>query len=138
MTEAEWLPTEYQSELLKFVRGEASERKLRLFACAVTRREWRWLIRKRNRSAVEAAERFADGLATQEEMKQAAEGAYDNSRSWALALLREGFRFEDDGGDVCRLDVVTPAGRASRRVTRREVEERGLEAPVAEVRARGC
>jgi hypothetical protein len=82
MTKEEWLTNKYQSELLNLVRDKASERKLRLFACAVTRREWQWLIRKRNRTAVEVAERFADGLATREELKKAADGAFDNLDSW--------------------------------------------------------
>src|SRR5262245_44792746 len=56
MTEAEWLTTENQSELLTFIRGKVSARKLRLLAYAVTRREWQWRIRKRNRHAVEMAE----------------------------------------------------------------------------------
>src|SRR4051794_21388092 len=81
MTEAEWLACQHQSELLKLVRGRASERKPRLFACAVVRREWRWL-KKRNRHAVEVAERFADGLATRDELKKAGDGAFANMRSW--------------------------------------------------------
>jgi hypothetical protein len=82
MTEAEWLNSQNQLDLLKFIRGQASERKLRLFACAAIRREWEWLIRKRNRSAVEVAERFADGLAPQSEMKKARGRAFDKYESW--------------------------------------------------------
>ena len=56
MTEAEWLFSHYQSELLKLVRGGASERKRRLFSCAVVRCDWKWL-KRRNQRAVEVAGR---------------------------------------------------------------------------------
>jgi hypothetical protein len=82
VTEAEWLNTENQLDQLKYVRGKASERKLRLFACAVVRCAWKWLIRKRNRQAVETAERFADGLATEAELKEARGRAFDNYQAW--------------------------------------------------------
>jgi hypothetical protein len=37
MTEAEWLACAYPMEMLKFLTGKASDRKLRLFACAYAR-----------------------------------------------------------------------------------------------------
>jgi hypothetical protein len=82
MTEAEWLSCESQHTLLTYVRGRASDRKARLFACAVVRREWQWLIRKWNQRAVEVAEELADGLATRAEMKKAAGRAFDNYEAW--------------------------------------------------------
>jgi hypothetical protein len=44
-----------------------AERKLRLFGCACCRRMWPLLNRKKLRHAIEVAERFADGLASDEE-----------------------------------------------------------------------
>ncbi|VTR96030.1 Uncharacterized protein OS=Sorangium cellulosum (strain So ce56) GN=sce5710 PE=4 SV=1 [Gemmata massiliana] len=73
MTEAEWLACQSTEMLLTQFDGQATERKFRLFACACYRRcgplpradereraaAWR---------AVETAERYADGLADDEEL----------------------------------------------------------------------
>ncbi|HEV3142578.1 MAG TPA: hypothetical protein VGZ47_01710 [Gemmataceae bacterium] len=48
-----------------------AERKLRLFGCACCRRIWPLLNRKKLRQAIEVAERFADGLASDEERERA-------------------------------------------------------------------
>ena len=74
MTEAEWLGTvltgnTYPEPMLRFL-GKASERKLRLFACACVRRQWS-LVELIEQQAVAVAERFADGQATGTELKEA-------------------------------------------------------------------
>jgi hypothetical protein len=69
MTEAEWLACTDPTPMLEFLRGRASDRKLRLFACACARAFWYLLVDERSQSAVVTAERFADGQASQEELE---------------------------------------------------------------------
>src|SRR5262245_34096106 len=72
MTEQEWLECTDCWPMLKFLRGKASERKLRLLACACCRNIWTSLRDERSRQAVEIGERFADGETGSEELA----GAY--------------------------------------------------------------
>ena len=74
MTEQDWLECTAPEWLLSFLHGKASERKLRLFACACCRQAWGLLADPRSRNAVEVAERFADGLATREDLRAARAG----------------------------------------------------------------
>jgi hypothetical protein len=71
MTEQEWLECADPQKMLEFLRGKASERKLRLFACAWCRSVWDLLVEDLFRAAVEAAERFADGLASRKDLAAA-------------------------------------------------------------------
>src|SRR6516162_825879 len=63
--------------MLDFVQGRVSERKLRLFAAACARLMWDRLPVGLLGDAVETAERFADGLATDEERRSFAHRLYN-------------------------------------------------------------
>jgi hypothetical protein len=75
MTHQEWLACDAPDRMLIYLSAAASDRKLRLFACASCRRIWDLLPEGPSRRAVEASERFADGEI----------GADDLQRSWAAA-----------------------------------------------------
>lgn len=84
MTEGEWLAGTDPAPMLAFLRGRASDRKLRLFAVACCRRIWHLLVAEvevwhrdeaafwhRCQEAVLLAEQFADGKATAEQLAAA-------------------------------------------------------------------
>ena len=75
MTENEWLAGTDPAGMLRALAADhtpgLSGRKLRLFACACCRQVWHLLTDPRTRHAVEMAEQFADGEATEKEMIEA-------------------------------------------------------------------
>jgi hypothetical protein len=71
VTESDWDRCTDPRAMLEFLRGKASDRTLRLFAVACVRRVWRLLDDDRSRSAAGVAERFADGLATEQDLQYA-------------------------------------------------------------------
>jgi hypothetical protein len=77
MNEAEWLAGSGPPSMLEFLRDKASERKLRLFACACCRRIWYLLKDKRSQQAVEFVEKCVDGLANSEELVVISDAAND-------------------------------------------------------------
>ena len=66
MTESDWLAEGDPAVLLGWARGRASERKLRLFACACCRALGEHLTGEAGRRAVDVAEAFADDEVLQE------------------------------------------------------------------------
>ncbi len=76
MTEAEWMAFTDPRPMLGALRGRAGDRKLRLFAAACCRRIWELLPDEECRSALETAERFADGLASLESLRESHRVAY--------------------------------------------------------------
>src|SRR5437762_1963169 len=75
MTEQDWLAATDPTPMVKFLRDKVTGRKLRLFAAAGCRRIAHLMTDARSRAAVEVAERYADGLATEGELEAAREAA---------------------------------------------------------------
>src|SRR5262245_3798591 len=89
MTEAEWLACTDPTTMLEFLWSKASDRKLRLIACASVRRIWDDYIAEEGRRAVEVMERFADGWATEDERREAESRALEAARSsWRTGFAR--------------------------------------------------
>jgi hypothetical protein len=63
MNEKLWLGCTHPDPMLRFLRGsgKASNRKVRLFTCALCRQVWHFLVQEASRNSVDVTERFADG-----------------------------------------------------------------------------
>jgi hypothetical protein len=79
MTEEEWLACTDPRPMLEFLGDRVSERKLRLFLCACCRDVQRHLDQlfysRETRAALQTVERFADGRADAEELREARKAA---------------------------------------------------------------
>jgi hypothetical protein len=96
MNEQEWVECADPQTVLEFLRGKASERKLRLFACACCRRFQTGVAAGGHTgAAVEAAERFADGACSESELRVARAGAIQE-----VIQLREWVPFESADKDL--------------------------------------
>jgi hypothetical protein len=63
MTETEWMACASEVTMLRFLKDRISDRKLRLFAIACCLRAWGHLLDGWQRTAIQLAERYADGVA---------------------------------------------------------------------------
>jgi hypothetical protein len=97
MTEAEWLTCADPTPMLAFLRGQASGRKLRLFAVACCRHVWRFFTDERSRRAVEVNERYLRGEATLDDVTRAAAAVQEAmQKKWGEVC--EARRVADSGG----------------------------------------
>jgi hypothetical protein len=77
MTEAEWLCSKRLDGVLWWIKRGVSQRKLRLFACAACRAVEDALTPEKFRETIAVGERYADGLASEEERAIAWQAASD-------------------------------------------------------------
>jgi hypothetical protein len=80
MTEQEWLQCTDPQKMLAFLPGKASDRQLRLFACACCRQIWHLLADERMRQAAEMGERYADGNASRDDLMASCRAAHQARR----------------------------------------------------------
>jgi hypothetical protein len=81
MDEQQWLTCTEPAAMLEFLRGKASDRKLRLFAVACCRRAVHLCLDDQGRAALDQAEQYADRLADEVESS--------NRIFWNVILKRE-------------------------------------------------
>jgi hypothetical protein len=86
MTENEWLHTAVPEEMLDYVDTLviATERQLRLFACACCRHLWHLLTELESRQTITRVEQYADGLATVSELAEA------QAEAWHATNVNDG------------------------------------------------
>jgi hypothetical protein len=83
MDESLWVGCVEPTPMLEFLQEVAGDRKLRLFACACCRRIWDLITTPCCRTAVEVAERYADGLVSEQDRFIAFAEAIREANGWA-------------------------------------------------------
>ncbi len=95
MTEAEWLACDNLFSLWWFIRYRSNKRKARLYTVACCRQVWHLFIDPACRRAIEVSERYADRMASREELVQARRDAEASWSDWnANALTGQGLNPE--------------------------------------------
>jgi hypothetical protein len=99
MTEGEWMECDDPQVMLSFLQeaGQLSDRKLRLFAVACCRRIEYLLSDERTRRAMDLAELYADGMASEVDLAEADAEAW-NARSQAWDEQVDSNRHADAAG----------------------------------------
>lgn len=114
MTEREWLAGKSPRRMLDFVRDKSSTRKLRLFVCGFLRTYLHRYDDDLSRAALETSERFADGLATVEEVEAC--------RKKAREAAKKGNEAAELGVDAAFLNLDRAIGQVFGDLTTHAVE----------------
>jgi hypothetical protein len=101
MTEAEWQTATCPKPMLDFLREEASDRKLRLFAVACCRRILQWIAHEECRHAILVSEQYADGEVTQRDCDAAGD---------AVSLIADTSKEFVVVASSCAVDWTTSTG----------------------------
>jgi hypothetical protein len=115
MTEAQWLACTDIYTMLEHLRGNVSDRKLRLFAVACCRRPYYQVADERQQKAVQLAERMADEDVDPEEWKAVHQAAYELwHAAWAAsrAAQQEAPQGTPEVESLVDADMATAAGWA--------------------------
>jgi hypothetical protein len=128
MDEKSWRASQAPDAMLAQVldTGRASERCMRLFACACGRRIVPYLTDHEGHKALEVAERYADGMASAAELGAAYRAAHDLLQSLDLAV-----RQSDSLADAFRTGARAQALRVAVRAARQFNMEKAAEEAVA-------
>jgi hypothetical protein len=131
MNESEWNSCTDPKQMLAWLRrnGKLSERKARLFAVACCRDLWPWIVDEFSNKVVEVAERYADGNATEAELRQAHNAFHAEAymlreaQSWwgqrVLEFMNKAFPFDDEWPDLSpTLFDLAVLGAASRKAVK--------------------
>jgi hypothetical protein len=86
MTEAEYLNGKDVRSKLIFLESQSSERKARLFTCALGRSLWPYLGDDHSRQVIEVAERFADRTTSVAELLFAEQSGLEARRGLASMI----------------------------------------------------
>ncbi len=121
MTSAEWQTTADPWQMLKFLRGRPSPRKLRLLLCAFCRQSWSLFESERGTLAIELGEQLADGSVSRKHLRTTRRdvllrlgdemGWREEDAEFMLDRF-DGFHFEDRLPEVRRAAVLLIAMRA--------------------------
>jgi hypothetical protein len=124
MNEVDWLGGADPAAMLDYLEGKASDRKLRLFACACARRYWHLLVYTGSREegrptdntprqAVALAERHAEGLAGDDDLEEV------RGRAEMAAMLAPDFQQPAwQAAWATTLEVALDAARQAREFAR--------------------
>ena len=121
MTESGWLRDDNAWEMLEFIRSSCGERKARLFSVWCCRHVWHLLTDSPSRLAVDVAERYADRLATQIDLKQTKRQAelvvetIERERESEFDLYLEGYSNWGGPERRRRLDAARAAANVARK-----------------------